>query len=263
MANVDEYKPGTFCWIDLGTTDQDGARKFYGELFGWSFNDKPVDENNVYTMLQKSGKDVAGLYRLGDEMQKMGVPPHWLSYVAVDSADDVAKKAKELGADIKTEPFDVFDVGRMAVVTDPTGATFALWEPKAHKGAAVVNEANSLVWNELLTNNIDKAGAFYTDLFGWGSESKNVGQYDYTSFLNGEKPAGGMMEIQKEWGEVPPSWLVYFSVDDCGAMIDKAKKLGATILSGPDTIPDIGTMATVKDPQGAVFAIIKLANPSA
>ena len=126
------------------------------------------------------------------EMRSMGIPPHWLSYVSVASADESAGKAKELGATLMKEPFDVFTVGRMAVVQDPTGAVFALWQPGTHKGASLVNVPNSLCWNELATPDTEKAGDFYTGLFGWGKNVQQMGPMTYTSFMNGERPAGGM-----------------------------------------------------------------------
>jgi len=261
MPVLKEIPAGTFTWVDLGTTDIAGAKKFYGDLFDWQFNDMPVNDSGAYTMLQQDGKDVGGLYGLSDEMKKMGVPPNWLSYVSVDNADDAAKKATELGGQVMTEPFDVMDVGRMAIMSDPTGAVFAIWQQRATKGEMLVNEPNALCWNELVTNNVDKAGSFYTGLLNWGSETKSMGEFDYTMFLNGEKPAGGMMPIQKEWGEVPPNWMIYFAVAKTDATVEKTKDLGGKVLSEPNDIPEIGRFATLQDPQGAVFAVMEFANP--
>ena len=261
MSEMKEYPPNTFSWVDLGTSDQNAAKKFYGELFGWSYEDMPIDDKSVYSMSKLKGKDAAAISTLSEEMASQGVPPNWLSYVSVKNADDMAKKARKLGATIVKEPFDVFDVGRMAVIQDPTGAVFALWQPKAHKGAALVNEHGALTWNELLTTDVDKAGSFYTKLFDWGSDTQDMGGFQYTSFKNGERPAGGMMTITKEMGEIPPNWLVYFAVDDCDKAVDKAKSLGAHVANPPTDIPEIGRFAVLVDPQGAVFSVIKLLNP--
>jgi predicted enzyme related to lactoylglutathione lyase len=259
---VVEYKPGTFCWVELGTLDGEAAKKFYTELFGWTFNDAPIGPSEVYTMLKLDGKDVGALYRMPSEMTSAGVPPHWLSYVSVTNADESAAKARELGGTLMKEPFDVMTVGRMAVVQDPTGAVFALWQAGTHKGAGVVNVPNSFCWNELSTSDPDKAGDFYTGLFGWGKNVQQMGpEFSYTSFMNGDRPAGGMYKPTPEMGEIPPHWLVYFAVDDTDAMVTKANELGATTIVPPADIPGTGRFAVVRDPQGAVFGIIKLDGP--
>jgi len=262
MQETPDYAPGTFCWFELGTTDGEAAKKFYTALFDWSFEDHSMGPAGVYTMLRQDGKDVGALYQMPSEMTDHGVPTHWMSYVLVDSADESAAKAKELGATLMKEPFDVMDVGRMAVVEDPTGAMFALWEAKAHTGASVVNVPNSVCWNELATPDTQKAGDFYTGLFGWGKKVQEMGPgMTYTSFMNGERPAGGMYTPPPEMGEMPPNWLVYFAVNDTDAMVAKAAGLGATTCAPPMDIPGIGRFAILQDPQGGAFAIIKLANP--
>jgi uncharacterized protein len=261
MQEAPEYAPGTFCWVELATTDGEAAKKFYTELFGWSFDDKPIGPDGVYTMLQQDGRDVGALFHMPAEMIAQGIPPNWLSYASVASADDAAAKAKSLGATLLKEPFDVFTAGRMAVVQDPTGAVFALWQAGTHKGAGVANVPNSFCWNELATPDTEKAGDFYTGLFGWGKNVQQMGPMIYTSFMNGERPAGGMYTPPPEMGEMPPHWLVYFAVEDTDAMVTKATELGAQVFAPPMDIPGTGRFAILQDPQGAAFAIIKLANP--
>ncbi len=134
MTETTSHQPGTFCWIELTTSDRPAAKQFYGSLFGWTANEMPLDGGEPYVMLQKNGKNVGALYQNAD------VPPNWLSYVAVTSADDTAKTAKDLGANLLSEPFDVMDAGRMAVVQDPQGATFALWQAKVHHGIELRDE---------------------------------------------------------------------------------------------------------------------------
>jgi uncharacterized protein len=263
MQETTDYAPGTFCWVELGTTDGEAAKKFYTELFGWSFNDLQMGPGSVYTMLKQDGKDVGALYKMPSEMTDHGVPPHWLSYVSVTSADESAEKAKSLGATLMKEPFDVFDVGRMAVIQDPTGAVFAIWQAGTNKGAGITNVPNSFCWNELATKDVAKAGDFYSKLFGWRKDAQQMGPITYTSFINGERPAGGMYEPTPEMGDIPPNWLVYFAVADADATASKARELGATIVAPADDIPGIGRFAVIQDPQGAVFGIIKLLNPPA
>ncbi len=261
MQETPNYVPGTFCWVELGTSQGEAAKKFYTELFDWGFDDQPIGPNMVYTMLKRDGKDVGALYQLTDEMTSNKVPPHWMSYVSVTSADESAAKAKSLGGTLMKEPFDVFTVGRMAIVQDPTGAMFALWQAGTHKGAGVVNVPNSFCWNELATKDTNKAGEFYSGLFGWEKNVQQMGPMNYTSFMNGDRPAGGMYEISPDMGPVPPHWLVYFAVADTDAMLKKALDLGAkTILPAAD-IPGTGRFAVIQDPQGAVFGIIKLDTP--
>jgi len=257
------FAPGTFCWVELGTSDAAAAKEFYPKLFGWDYVDNPIGPDMVYTMLKKDGKDVGALYQLMPEMAAQGIPPHWLSYVSVKSADEAAAKAKDLGGTLMKEPFDVFTVGRMAVVQDPTGAVFALWQAGTHAGAGVYNVPGSFCWNELGTNDPAKATDFYTGLFGWTAKTQNFGPMEYTMFANGEKPAGGMYKLTPEMGKVPPHWLVYFAVDDCDAKVDLATSLGAQVMKPADDIPSIGRFAILLDPQRAAFAIIKLENPQA
>ena len=261
MQEAPSYAPGTFCWVELGTTDSEGAKKFYTELFGWSFSDSPMGPDMVYTMLKQDGKDVGGLYQMDKQMTSQGIPPNWLSYVAVDSADETANKAKELGATILNGPFDVSTVGRMAVVKDPTDAVFALWQPGTHSGAGIVNVPNSFCWNELATKDTNKAGDFYTGLFGWGKNVQQMGPMTYTSFMNGERPAGGMYQPPPEMGEIPPHWLAYFAVADTDATVAKATELGGKVCAPPMDIPGTGRFAVISDPQGAAFGIIKLDSP--
>jgi len=257
------YAPGTFCWVEVGTSDGEAAKKFYTELFGWDFTDNPIGPGMVYTMLKQDGKDVGALYQLMPEMTAQGIPPHWLSYVSVTSADETATKAKEAGGTLMKEPFDVFTVGRMAVVQDPTGAVFALWQAGTHQGAGIVNVPNSFCWNELGTNDTAKAAEFYAKVFGWTANVQNFGPMEYTIFNNGgDRGAGGMYKLLPEMGNVPPHWLVYFAVEDCDAKVEQAISLGGKMMKPADDIPGIGRFSILIDPQGAAFAIIK-PNPPA
>ncbi|HEX6716790.1 MAG TPA: VOC family protein [Pyrinomonadaceae bacterium] len=258
---VPEYKPGTFCWVELGTTDSAAAKNFYTQLFGWDYDDHPMGPGGVYTMLKLNGKDAGALYELNPDMRAQGIPPHWLSYISVSNVDETAEKAKAAGATVLQGPFDVMTVGRMAVVQDPTGAVFALWQAKDHKGAGIYNVPNSFCWNELGTNDTQRAGEFYVNVFGWTKNTQNFGPMEYTMFKNGDRGAGGMYQITPEMGPIPPHWLVYFAVDDCDAKVQKATELGASVMKPADDIPGVGRFAILNDPQGASFAIIKLDNP--
>ena len=158
MATKDGFAPGHFCWIELGTTDAPSAKAFYTDLFGWSFDDRPMGPDSVYTILKHGGRDAGALYGLGPKEQ--GVPPHWTVYVAVASADDAAKKAASLGAKTILAPFDVMKVGRMAVLADPTGAAFCVWEAGTNKGMGVADEVGAFCWAELTTKDPVRAEPF-------------------------------------------------------------------------------------------------------
>ena len=258
MQEAPEYKPGTFCWVELGTTDSAAARNFYTQLFGWDYEDHPMGPDGVYTMLRLGGKEVGALYELRPDMKAQGIPPHWLSYVSIADVDETAEKAKAEGGTLLQAPFDVMTVGRMAIVQDPTGAVFALWQAREHKGAQLYNAPGSFCWNELATSDTQKAGDFYSSLFGWTKEKMPSSPVEYTIFKNGDRSAGGMYKITPEMGPIPPHWLVYFAVDDCDAKVDKAKELGATVMKPAEDIPPVGRFAILIDPQGAPFSIIKL-----
>src|SRR5215213_9097548 len=256
LQEVPENRPGTFCWIELGTTDSAAAKTFYTQLFGWDYEDHPMGPGMTYTMLRLDGKDVAALYALMPDMRAQGVPPHWLSYVSVSNVDETVEKAKAEGATLMKEPFDVMTEGRMAVVQDPTGAVFALWQAKNHKGSAIRMTANSVCWNELGTNDTQKAGEFYSNVFRWSRQSF-PSPMEYTVFNNEDKGIGGMYQITPEMGPIPPHWLVYFAVDDCDAAVQKATELGANVMKPAEDIPGVGRFAILTDPQGAAFALLK------
>ena len=257
MQEVTEQKPGSFCWVELGTTDSEAAKNFYTQLFAWEYQDHPMGPDGVYTILKLGGKDVAGLYKLMPDMLDQGVPPHWMSYVATANADETTEKAKAAGATILKEPFDVFTLGRMSVIQDPTGAVFSTWQAMDNKGSAVWGVENAVVWNELGTNDPQKAGEFYSNLFGWTRQKFPDSPIDYTIFNNDDKGIGGMYQITPEMGPIPPHWLVYFAVDDCDVKVQKATGLGAKVMKPAEDIPGVGRFAILIDPQGAAFALLK------
>ncbi|MCG8555690.1 MAG: VOC family protein [Proteobacteria bacterium] len=263
MAELSTHTPGSFCWVDLATTDAAAAKAFYSELFGWTAQDMPAGDAGTYTMFFKQGKSVCGAYGMNEQMRSQGVPPHWASYVAVDSADQAAARAKELGAEILQPAFDVMTIGRMAVIKDPQGAVLSLWQPKEDDRTMLVNEPGCWSWNELQTTDTAAAKNFYQSLLGWTSEvQKGATGQDYTSFKNGERPAAGMLEIQKEWGPVPPHWAVYFSVGDLDASLERLKNLGGSQDGPTIEMKDFARFAIVHDPQGGHFVLIQMLVPT-
>jgi predicted enzyme related to lactoylglutathione lyase len=264
MTTTTKHAPGTFCWPELATTDQEAAKKFYGGLFGWTFTDTSMGTDaGVYTSFKLQGKDVAAAHTVTPEMQKAGVPPHWGAYVAVASADQAAKQAAALGGKVLFEPFDVMGtLGRMAILQDPTGATFSVWQAMDHPGVGILDEPGSLCWTELMTRDPAGAESFYKALIGWKSESMPMGEMGtYTVFKRGDgQNAAGMMKIPDNLtANVPPNWLSYFLTKDIKATSDKVKTLGGQVMVPPTPIPNVGTFAVVCDPQGATFGLLQSA----
>jgi predicted enzyme related to lactoylglutathione lyase len=261
MADYSSHAPGTFCWPELATTDQKSAVSFYRSLFGWDLNDQPMGPAETYSIFQMRGKDVGGAYTMRPEERQHGAPPHWNAYVAVVNADETTNRAKALGAKVLAPPFDVMDSGRMAVLQDPTGAVFQIWQPKKHIGAKVLREPGALTWTELATRDPEAAKRFYTSLFGWKEKTSTGGGMTYTEFSAGDQPMAGMMEMNAQMVSmnVPPNWLTYFQVADVDATANNATRLGGKLTVPPMDIPNTGRFSVIQDPQGAVFAIYKSA----
>ncbi len=258
MAEMTSYTPGTFCWVDLATTDPEAAKAFYGAVMGWTPEDVPTDMGPPYTMLSYQGKEACALYPLSPEQ---GGHPYWSSYIRVEDVDAAAGKAVSLGGTMIMAPMDVMEHGRMCFIQDPAGATVGLWQPRAHFGAAIDNQVGARSWNELLTRDTARAAAFYGDLFGWTTRtSHDLMEGRYLILELGGRPIGGMLEIQESWGPVPAHWVVYFGVEDRDATLASARRLGGTLVVEPMEIEGVGRFAYVTDPQGATFAVIQFAH---
>ena len=259
MAEFTSHTPGTFTWPELSTTDQKAGVAFYSALFGWEVNDIPMGPAGTYTMLQLRGKEVAAATGQQPQEKEMGAPPHWNNYVTVKNVDETVKRAQELGANVFAPPFDVMDAGRMAVLQDPTGAVFQVWQANRSIGAKILNEPGALCWTELTTTDTKAAEAFYTGLFGWTPKHSAPGSpMEYTEFSVGGTPSIGMMPKPAGMpAHIPSYWMPYFQVEDCDASAAKAKELGGMVMVGPQDIPGTGRFAVVSDPQGAVFAVFK------
>ena len=242
MGERTSHPPGTFSWAELATSDAEPAKGFYTELFGWEYDDNPAGDDQVYSMAKRDGQYVAALFSADQ-------PPHWNCYVTVASADDAAVAAKDAGGTVTAEPFDVMDVGRMAVITDPAGAALCLWEPRAHIGATLVNTPGSLTWNDLVTPDPEAAEQFYGTLFGWTFE-EIPGAGGYRTIRNGDRMNGGIMPTQ----DGPPTWLPYFGHEDVDRLTGEIEGLGGRLHNGPVQMPQ-GSIAVLGDPQGAVFAV--------
>src|ERR1022692_1292355 len=235
MTNIDKHPAGSFCWIELHTTDQTAAKSFYGSLFGWEAHDNPMGPNDFYTEFKLQGREAAAGCTLRPDARAQGVPPYWMIYITVENTDAAVTKAQQLGGKILAPAFDVMDVGRMAVIQDPTGAVFCVWQAKKNAGIGIAQVHGTLCWADPK----DKSG--------------------YLHIKNGEHFIGGVPPAANRKPGVPPHWMAYFQVDDVDAAASKAKEMGAKLYLPPMTMEGVGRMSVIADPQGAVFAIFKSA----
>jgi hypothetical protein len=246
MAERTSYVPGTFSWAELATSDQDAAKTFYTTLFGWTYNDQPLSDGQVYSMAQRDAKNVAAIFNSEQ-------PPHWNCYVTVASVQEATAKASEAGATVMAEPFDVFTAGRMSVIKDPTGAALSLWQPGENIGASLVNATGAMTWNDLVTPEPQIAADFYGALFGWTTEEVPDGG-GYRVIKNGDQDNGGIMPLDPRMGDTPASWIPYFGHDDVDRLLTEVGDNGGQVLNGPMRMWQ-GSIVVLGDPQGAVFAV--------
>ncbi|SCG67142.1 VOC family protein [Micromonospora inositola] len=246
-----EFPKGAPTWVDIGTTDIPGAVAFYTRLFGWTHLDFGPDAGG-YGAFLKDGRQTAGIGPAADAERGTS----WATYLATDDATATAAAAEGTGAKVIMGPMQVMDQGTMAVLLDPTGAYVSIWQPGKHRGAEVTGEHGSLTWAELMTSDIAASKAFYTSVFGVTTRDVAMGGNEtYTLIEAGGQPVAGALQIRPDWGPMPSQWSVYFAVDDCDATADLAISLGATEKLRQDS--PAGRFATLIDPQGGVFSIIK------
>lgn len=253
MGERTQHTPGTFSWTDLNTTDQEAAKAFYGGLFGWQITDMPAGEGVMYSMAFMDGKPVAAISPQPQQQRDAGAPPAWNSYLTVQDIDATAQRAGELGATVHAGPFDVLQAGRMAVVQDPQGAWFLLWQPGQHLGAGLVNAPGALVWNELGSPDPEASARFYGELLGWTTEPMQGSDMPYLVIKTAAGNSNGGIRPPMPPG-APPFWLVYFATDDLDGALQKVSELGGRPFGGPVDI-GMARIAVAADPQGAVFAL--------
>lgn len=255
MATVERYLPGEFCWIELATSNLNAAKSFYGALFGWTGRDIPTGPKDIYSLLELEGRIAAGAFAISPGDGAAGVPPHWHLYVAVAGVDEAAKKAGELGGKVAEGPFDVGDRGKAALIQDPTGAFFSVWEENKRSGMGVTGEPGAFCWADLNTPDQAHAKIFYEGLFGWKLKAGQGEESGYLHIVNGENYIGGVPPSHQHGANVPPHWLIYFAVADVDATFQKAKEMNASTLLSPTDFEGVGRVAMLADPQGAVFAL--------
>jgi predicted enzyme related to lactoylglutathione lyase len=253
MAFVTDHNPGAPCWFELGTSDQDAAKSFYSDLFGWTAVDQPMGPGQNYTIFQLQDRDVTSAYTI----HKPGLVPNWGVYFAVSDVDASAQQVLALGGALLQPPFDVMSNGRMAICEDPGGAVFSLWQAKDTKGVGVFGDENSVCWVELATWDVPQARDFYTALFGWTSNPSG-NMPTYLEYSVAGHPTGGLLPMDDNWKGMPSHWAIYFKVADCAGIVEKAKQLGGSLVFGPFQAPGVGMIALISDPQGAKFYVILL-----
>jgi len=273
MPERDHYIPGVPCWVDTAQPDPAAAVDFYRGLFGWEFEDvMPPGSGANYFIGRLHGGDTAAVGSIPEGAPQQAA---WNTYIAVARADDAAAKVRAAGGTVVAEPFDVMDAGRMAVLADPEGAAFCVWEARQMPGARVVNEAGSLNFNGLATRAVDAARAFYGSVFGWttldvggGAEMWTLPGYgddlerdnpDLRKFVaeSGGPPGfedvvAAITPIADDQPDTPPHWSVTFAVEDADAAAQRAADLGGTVVVPPLDAPWV-RMTVIRDPQGATF----------
>lgn len=246
---------GRFCWYELYTSDTAGAKAFYPKVTGWGTEDWEGGEQ-PYTMWTTGDGPMGGMMDLPPEAAEAGAPPHWISYVSTPDVDATVGRAKELGASLVWGPVDVPQVGRMAGLSDPQGAHFAVFQPEdetpGHDDPPRLGEAS---WHELATDGWEDAWSFYAELFDWQkADAMDLGEMGtYQLFGRGARPLGAMFDRTPQ---IPvPNWMVYIRVPDVAAAVERVKEAGGQLLNGPMEVPGGDQIAQCMDPQGAAFAL--------
>lgn len=257
VENINHF--GSFCWVELLAKDIAQASKFYTALLDWKIDSMPLNEDESYFMYKVDDVSIAGGMQINEQMLNDHVPALWYSYVLVQDIQETVKLATTLGAMIIKDVSDVLNIGKMAILIDPTGAVLNLWQATGESEGQRIpaNIPGNVAWNELVTPDIEKAGKFYSELFNWTLDTKKMPSGEtYTTFMMGEKALGGMLAPCKD-DKQGPRWDVYFATADINKSLIKAKELGATPCYEPLTVEGVGTFTMLKDPQNVCFSIIE------
>lgn len=256
MPVRESYTHGTPSWVDLMTTDPAAAADFYGALFGWDFQTSPTPDGQEYTMASKDGHAAAGMGQQNPEQVEMGIPPMWNTYITVDDIETAVGKVEGAGGSVMMPTMEVMEAGHMAVVVDPAGAVVCMWQAGQHIGSEVVNEHGALIWNELITNDLESSGGFMKAVFDLDTQEQEMpGGMIYTLFMSGEETVGGMMPPPQEG--IPNHWAVYFAVSDIDSAKATALEQGGSTMGDVIDVPEVGKMLPIIDPQGAMFMLMQ------
>ena len=237
---------GKFVWHEHVSSEPKQAEDFYTQLFGWTTEVfKPGEAD--YTMISPGGQSHGGF---GKAMEG-APPPHWLSHVAVESLEETMERVQGAGGRLRAGPFEMSEVGRIGIIADPQGADISLYEPDNDGGGP----QGVFVWDELGTTDVDGAQRFYEQVFGWTTSDMGPEYGGYRIFNRGETGIAGLMTLPDD--SMPAHWQPYVAVDDPDSTTARANELGGSALIEPMDVPNVGRIAVLRDPQGAVFGIIK------
>lgn len=254
MPVRDSAPAGAPCWADLWTSDVEGSRRFYGELFGWEA-EQPNPQFGGYFNFTRHGVRTAGC--MGD-MADMQANDTWKIYLATDDIVETVTAAGAHGAQILGPAMPVADLGIQSVMVDPTGAQLGVWQPGTFPGFTVLGEHGAPSWFELHTRDYATAADFYRSVFHW--DLHTVGDSDEFRYSTMRDPSGdgelaGIMDAAAFLpAGVPAHWSVYWHTDDADATVVRVQALGGSVVMAPETTP-YGRLATVADPAGAQFKL--------
>jgi predicted enzyme related to lactoylglutathione lyase len=237
---------GRFVWHEQVSGDPQQAESFYKQLFGWgteTFKPGEID----YMMISSGGSTHGGF----SKAMEGAPPPHWLSHIHVENLDETIKRVENAGGKLAAGPFEMSEVGRVGILVDPQGAFLAAYQPEGEGSAS----EGVFVWDELGTTDADGAQRFYEEVFGWTTKDMGEEYGGYRIFERGDARIGGLMANPEP--SIPAAWTPYVGVEDTDATCARAKELGAEVVVEPMDVPNVGRFAILKDPQGAVFGIIK------
>ena len=258
MALDTPHRAGVPNWADCATTDLSAAEAFYAHVFGWTSERVADSTGAIYSMQYLDGRRVAGLYGLTDQMKDLGVPPHWSTYFEVADLDASLEVLKNEGGTLLDGPMEEDGVGKIAVVQDPVGAYLRLWTPAENQGGQVFNTHGAMLWNELCTEETEKADAFYKALLNLDPDVIDAGGRPYTLLKLGGDPVAGILPKRPEMEFEGSFWDVYFAANDVDAVVARVREAGGSVLSEPFDLPVGERMAVVRDPAGATFEIMSM-----
>lgn len=252
MPTRDRAPVGAPCWADLLTSDVEGSRRFYSEVFGWE-PQEPSEEFGGYFMFTRNGQPIAG--GMGSWGEDAG-PDRWTIYLATDDIAKTLETVEAEGGRVLSPAMQVADLGSQAVIADPTGGQLGTWQPDTFHGFPVVDESNAPSWCELLTSDYPSAIAFYPNVFRLGITS--VGDSDefrYSTLQADGKDVAGVMDAKAFLPEsVTARWSIYWQVESVDATIETVQRLGGTVVMPAEDTP-YGRLAVVTDPAGAEFKL--------
>ena len=244
--------PGAPIWVELYTSDPDGAKAFYGWLFGWTAEDSDP-EHGGYVTFHHEGGPVAGCTRNDGTS---GEPNGWSVYLESKDATETAGMAEANGGRVVVAPMPVDDLGHMAVITDPGGATVGIWQPGTHHGIAAHDVVGAPTWFELLTTQYDDSVRFYENVFGWATSTmSDTDELRYTTLGKDEDAVAGIMDASAFLGDAPPGWSMYIQVVDADETARQAEEAGGAVVMTPEDTA-YGRLAELADPAGARFKIM-------